>query len=102
MPTISVEAATAEFARFTDCMDLDVDEKSMTDEDKVDFAQLKRDFIKNDTKGIVTVNEEGEPTVHFQRPPSTDEEDQRVVFYEPDGAAFLALDKGKKNADRVV
>jgi len=97
MEKVSVEAATAEFERFVDCMDLDTDEKEMTSEDKVDFASLKRQFIKAVQEGHITVSDEGEPTVVFKRPP--EDQPSSITFHEPDGAAFLELDKGKKNAD---
>jgi len=99
MVTISVEAATADFERFAECMDLDLNEKTMTDEDRVDFGALKNQFIRAVTNGHLTINDDGEPTIHFKKPPSDDE--TSVTFYEPDGAAFLALDKGKKNADNA-
>lgn len=99
MAKVSVEVATAEFNRFADCMDLDLDEKMMTDEDKVDFSALKSQFIRAVVSGHITLNDEGEPTIHFKLPPSDDEADQKITFFEPDGACFLALDKGKKNAD---
>jgi hypothetical protein len=97
----SVDAATAEleFERFVECMDLDVNEKTMTDEDRVDFQSLKDLFVKNVKSGKITVNDDGEPTVHFQKTENLSVE--RVTFFEPDGAAFLALDKGKKNADNA-
>ena len=65
----SVDAATAEleFERFVECMDLDVNEKTMTDEDRVDFQSLKDLFVKNVKSGKITVNDDGEPTVHFQK-----------------------------------
>ena len=96
---VSVEAATAEFKRFTDCMDLDLNEENMSGEEKVDFAELKSVFLKAVCEGHITVNDEGEPEVHFKKPPS--ENEKSVTFHEPDGAAFLALDKGKKNADNA-
>jgi hypothetical protein len=97
MEKVSVEVATSEFEKFAECMDLDLDERDMTGEEKVDFGQLKSQFIRGVQTGHITMNEAGEPTVVFKLPPEG--QPTSITFYEPDGAAFLALDKGKKNAD---
>lgn len=94
---VSVDAATADFERFAECMDLDLDTKDMGREEKVDFEALKGQFVSALCTGKITVNEAGEPTVHFALPPNPD--DTSVTFHEPTGSAFLALDKGQKNAD---
>lgn len=101
MSKVDAASAEEEFNRFAELMDLEIDQKLMTDEDKVNFVDLKSGFIRGVMRGRVTVNDDGEPSVIFEKPPSDDENEQGVTFYEPDGACFLALDKGKKNADNA-
>lgn len=103
--TVSREVAEAEFVRFCEAMALVFDESKMTDEDKKGFLAQKETFLGAVERGQITVNEDGEPTLHLLRPvtftaPGSGEKTiSELTFYEPSGATFRAIDGKGKLAD---
>lgn len=90
---IDAETAEAEFERFADAMDLDLDQDDMDDEDTADFKKFKRIFMRALRRGFLIINENGEPVYtprlgDFQKP---------LVFSEPEGSVYMSMDNKKKN-----
>ena len=95
MPTVSKEVARAEFERFADAMDLDLDSDNMTAEDNEANEKQIGQVVKAIETGHVTIDEQGQPTVFLKVPTNSTE---KLTFFEPDGAVLLALDSKKENA----
>ena len=91
---IDLETATAEFQRFVDAMDLDVDESTMDEEDKKGFEQQRDKVINAIRAGSLVVSDEGEPIFTPQRT-----EGKAITFHEPTGASLMAMDRKKKTED---
>jgi len=89
------ESAEAEFQRFADEFELDIDEKGMDDEDRQAFQASKKVFIRELKRGSIVVDERGAATytTRFETNPSP------VVFHEPTGATFMASDQKKRGHD---
>lgn len=92
------EVAEADFNRFAEMMDLDVDETRMSAEDVATFKEQKARLLRAMLRGHLVVNEKGEPVYTPQlgiRDP--------ITFHEPDGATMMAMDKLPKgeNAART-
>ena len=85
------ETAELEFERFCEAMDLDTDPSVMDEEDRKSFEQVKRRFVRAVVSGKLEVSEKGEPVLK----PETGNVDE-IIFYEPDGAAYMELDRAKK------
>jgi hypothetical protein len=98
MGTVDKETAKLEMLRFIEQMDLDLDPEEMDKESLEDWERLEAIFIKYVMSGVITVDENGEPTVHFRAPPENGPE--KITFHEPTGAAWLAYDQGKRGADQ--
>lgn len=92
---VATDVAEYEFERFIEAMDLDVDPKHLDDEDKKSFTRLKGIVIHALENGQLEVNENGEPVLH----PQTTEDKAPIIFYEPEGAAFMEMDKKRKDHD---
>lgn len=92
---VAKEVAEQEFARFVECMDLDVDTAGMDDDDRRGFAQQKDRIIAAIQSGALTVSDSGEPTFTPQRTKDAD----AITFYEPTGASLMAMDRKKKTED---
>jgi len=92
---IESSVAYAEFSRFTELMDLDVDEKLMDDDDRASFDKHKRRIIRAIEKGNLVINESGEATFTPDNPKT--KRSDPITFYEQDGAALMAIDGKKKN-----
>lgn len=96
IPIASNDVAEADFARFVDLMDLDVDPDGMDDEDKMSFQDAKRKIIRAIKAGSLVVTEAGEPRYTTTAPGS---EGKVILFAEPDGAAIAAMDSKKRGHD---
>ena len=92
---VALEVAENEFNRFTDNMDLDVDERFMDEEDLTAFNKQKRRIITAICNGSLVINENGEAVYTPQK--SGDIEP--LVFHERTGASVMAMDNKKKNHD---
>ncbi len=92
---VATEVAELEFERFIEAMDLDVDPKHLDDEDKKSFARLKGIVLHALETGHMDVNQDGEPVLY----PKTIEDKTPIVFYEPEGASFMEMDKKRKDHD---
>lgn len=84
--------ARAEFARFCDLFDLNIDE--MDEEDQESFEKHALKIRRRIMKGRMSVDDDGQLTVVLKAPVRGVES---VTFYEPKGSALLALDKAKKD-----
>lgn len=91
---VDQETATADFDRFTESMDLDVDPVGMDDEDKIDFERHRGKLIEALRVGSLVINDTGEPVFTPQRETGTP-----ITFHEPRGSALMAMDRKKKNHD---
>lgn len=89
-----IEVAEAEFARFIDAMDLDVEVDFMDSEEERDFTREKRIFLRAVQAGNLVVDDEGRP-VYTPKLGNT----EPLVFNEYDGAALMASDGAKKGKD---
>ena len=95
MEKISKEMAEAEFNRFADLMDLDLDPSGMSSDDRADFVVEKRKIIRALCKGDLVINENGEPIFT----PVRSEDKEPITFFEPTGASLAAMDRTKKDHD---
>lgn len=93
---VAREVAEAEFERFGEMMELDFDTNAMDDEDRRGFEQHRRRLVAAIMSGALTIDEKGQPEFTPRR---SGEWEGVITFYEPDGAAYLAMDRQKKNQD---
>lgn len=96
-PTVAKEVAEAEFDRFVESMDLDLDETSMDAEDSTAFNKQKSRIIRAMQAGALVVNSDGEAAYVPQHPRSKYKE--LITFRERTGASLIATDGKKKNQD---
>lgn len=94
---IATEVAEAEFDRFVEAMDLDVDTSKMGEDDAASFETQKRRIVAALCDGSLVINEDGEPVF---TPRTVEVPKGSITFYEPTGASLMASD-GKKKDDRV-
>ena len=87
------EVAEAEFERFVDTMDLDVDETRMDGEDRTSYRDLKERILRAIEHGHLVVDEKGQPVYT----PRAGTQAQPIIFHEPTGASFMAMDSKKKD-----
>lgn len=87
------DVAEAEFERFVESMDLDVDPAHMDGEDRASFAQLKERILRAIEHGHLVVDEKGQPVYT----PRAGGAVQSITFHEPTGASFMAMDSKKKD-----
>lgn len=92
---IAKEVAEAEFDRFAEAMDLDVDPADMDEEDKKSFEQQRQRVVKAIQSGSLVINENGEPVFTPQRTKDA----EPLTFHEPTGASLMAMDRKKKTED---
>lgn len=97
MYKIDKEVAEAEFDRFVEAADLDLDMSEMDSEDKTALTKQKNRIIRAIQQGHLVVNDEGE----FEYTPfnklskSTD----TIIFHERSGTSLMAMDGKKKGAE---
>lgn len=96
-PVTTREVAEAEFDRFAEAMDLDVDTDKLDAEDKTAFEKQKERLIKATMAGHLVYNEDGEPvyTPHHRKT----KHKEPITFHERSGASMMAMDRTKKNHD---
>ena len=90
---IAKEMAELEFDRFTEMMDLDVDESFMDENDLSSFGKQKRRIVSAISNGSLLINDKGEAVYTPQKSPTTDP----ITFHERTGASIMAMDGKKKN-----
>lgn len=92
--TVAPDVALAEFERFAEAMDLDLDPKGMDENDRRGFENAKRRFLTALEKGHLIVNDQGEPvftpTIGDRTP---------ITFYEPTGETMTTMDLKKAGHD---
>lgn len=91
---MSREVAEAEFDRFCEAMDLDVDLDGMDQDDRKSLDDGKRRFIRAMLNGRLVVDEQGR-AVYTPVLGNT----AALTFHEHNGAALMETDKAKKNHD---
>lgn len=94
-PQIAAEVAAAEFDRFIDLNAIDANESAMNGEERLDFAKVKTSLLARIVEGSLVIGENGEATYT----PKKSKDCTPIVFKEPTGAAFLAMDRKKKGED---
>jgi len=94
---IAQEVADAEFERFVDAMDLDVDTAKMDAEDVTAFNKTKSRLIRAIQSGALSFNEDGESVYTPQHKRSKHKD--AITFHERTGASLMATDGKKKNCD---
>lgn len=94
---IDKETAEAEFNRFVEEMDLDLDTADMDAEDLTAFNKQKSKIVRAIQKGNLLVNDKGEAvyTPCHARSKHLD----AITFHERTGASLMAMDGKKKNHD---
>jgi hypothetical protein len=92
---VAKEVAEAEFLRFVDAMDLDVEPADMDEDDLKGFNQQKNRIISAIQSGSLVVSDKGEPIYTPQRTNDA----QAITFYEATGSALMAMDRKKKTED---
>lgn len=92
---VITEVAEEEFSRWSEAMDLDLDTDKMDAEDRTAFDKQKRRIVTAIERGNLVIESDG--TAVFS--PSRSDVEGPIRFNEPDGAALMAMDKGKKNHD---
>ena len=58
---VATEVAEQEFVRFIEAMDLDVDPKDWSDDDKKSYEDTKRKIIRAMERGDLVINDDGVP-----------------------------------------
>ena len=98
--SVAEEVIEAEFNRWAEGMDLDLDISKMDDEDKKSLSQAKDKVFRSMGRGHLIVTEVGD--MEFQ-PQGTgragDDPGKAIMFREPRGASYMAGDKKKKGHD---
>jgi hypothetical protein len=94
-PKAAQEVADAEFNRFTEEMDLDVEVDLMDAEDLTAFLKQKRRFIAAIMDGSLVINDNGEAVYT----PRKSGDIEPLTFHERTGASTMAMDGKKKGHD---
>lgn len=87
---VATEVAEADFNRFTEAMDFNLDPKGWDDEDKKSFNDNKAIIIRAVEQGRLVFNENGEPVF------SPSDGGDSFKFREPRGSDFTATDLKKQ------
>lgn len=96
-PKIAPEMAAQEFERWTEAMDIDIDESRMDDEDKTAFDKQKNKILRAIERGHLVFNDNDEAVYTPHRPESKHKEP--LTFHERTGASLMAMDGKKKGHD---
>lgn len=94
---IDIKTAQAEFDRFTECMDLDLDTSTMDAEDLTAFNKQKNRVLKVIQSGALIINDNGEAVYTPYNPKSGYK--NAITFHERTGASLMAMDTKKKGHD---
>ncbi len=92
---VDQESADADFDRFVELMDLDLDEDRMDVEDLKAFKEGKHKIVRYIKEGHLVITEKGEPKfIRFPRSPKIQADS--ITFYEPGGSSFMSTDTKKE------
>lgn len=94
---VALEVAEAEFERFAEAMDLDLDPSKMDEEDLTAFNKQKGRILRAVQRGALVFNEDGEAVYTPYHPKSGHKEP--ITFHERTGASLMAMDGKKKGHD---
>lgn len=94
---VDAETAQADFDRFVDAMDLDLDTADMDAEDLTAFIKQKNRITRAIQNGSLAINDKGEAVYTPCRPGSKHKD--AITFHERTGASLMAMDGKKKNHD---
>ena len=94
---IDISVAEAEFERFAEAMDIDIETMNMDEDDQSQFDKIKRRVIRAIQKGSLIVNDNGEAEYTPQNGKSRRKDP--LTFYERTGAALMAIDDKKRGHD---
>lgn len=94
---VAQEVALAEFDRFAECMDLDLDTSLMDAEDLTMFTKQKNRIVRAIVRGNLVVNDDGEAV--YTPAHSKSRYKDAITFHERTGASAIAMDGKKKNHD---
>lgn len=92
---IPLELAQAEFDRWAEAMDLDLDPAYMDSEDRTSFERQKRRVINALQRGSLVISEAGEAVYTPQKSQNC----EPLTFHERTGASLMAMDGKKKNQE---
>lgn len=89
-PRVSHDAAEAEFYRFCESMDLDVDMSRMDADDLKSFDDARHILVSAIMQGSLVIDDKGQPVY------TTKIGGDEITFYEPTGASFMSADTKKR------
>jgi hypothetical protein len=95
---VAREVAEAEFSRFVETMDIDVDKSKLDIDDAAKLDQLRETFVSAVEKGRLVVDEHGQPIY-------TTKDGKSFTFREPTGATILKMQKestGGASANQIA
>ncbi len=94
---VDKDTATAEFKRFAECNDLDIDTADMDAEDLAAFGKSQRRIESALMDGSLIIDDDGQATYTPRNPKTVDK--SPITFCERTGASIMAMDGKKKNQD---
>lgn len=94
---IDIETAEDEFQRFCDAWEIDIDESSLNEDEKLDIQKFKRQIIKSIRLGRLCFNSDESLTYTFSEK-SVRQSGQNIIIKRPKGAAYLGMDQFKDQA----
>lgn len=92
---LDAETAAAEFDRFAECMDIDLDTATMDEDDRRALERQKSKIVRALQRGTLYINDHGEAVYTPNHPRSKYREP--ITFHERTGASLMAMDGKKKN-----
>lgn len=93
---VARDVAESEFDRFCDSMDIDHDTSKMTEEDAKGFNEQKEYVVKAIMDGRLVIASDGKPEY---TPSHEDSPRNTLVFHEPNGGTYAAMDRQKSGND---
>ncbi len=96
-PKISKDVAEVEFMRFIDGMGIDIEIDDLNEVEKEALKGMRDKVVRAIERGSLTVDADGVPTFTPQRKGTQDH--TPIVFYEPDGAVLMQMDRKKSGQD---
>lgn len=95
---IDFETANDEFERFCEAWELDIDEATMNDEEKVDYQGLKNKIVKAIRKGrLCLLDDETLEYTISEKTKNEKKAGQKLTIKRPEGSTYLSMDRYKDN-----